>query len=288
MQQQPLRIVVLYSSCHLGSNIILNQVLKMSCFEVVGIVKANIVDFTPNGLSKVHKKYQRTGFRFAIMLFWQRIIQELTFGFSQLLLDNDKLLKTSTSISETTPTHHCKNVNDPECQQFLKDLKPDLFISAYFHQILKTDTLSIPEKGTLNVHPGYLPAFKGSMNYFHAMLHGKQQAGVSVHWMDEGIDTGEILARKSFKIRKDMTQESTMVKTAFIGASLLKRIGNCLVQKKAPESYTDKNDKPHYYKMPHKKHFLVYMNKYRFFRIRDILGLIIWRPLKAQWLSSWK
>ena len=289
MQHRPLRIVVLYSNGHLGSNIVLNQTLKMDCFEIVGIVKAKIVDCTPKGLEKAQKKFQKIGFRFSIMLCWQRIIQTTAFSLSKFLPVNDTLLKTSTSLTENIPTYECQSINDSNCQQFIKSVSPDLLVSAYFHQILKTETLAIPTKGTLNIHPGYLPSFKGSMNYFHAMLHKKQLAGASLHWMDEGIDTGEILARKSFKVKKGMTQESIMVKTAFIGSSLLKRIGNTLMNQKAPKALQiDQSEIHQYFKMPQRKHFLVYHRKFRFFRIRDIFGLIIWRPLRTHWKHSWK
>ena len=281
-EYQPLRIVVLYSSGHLGSNIVLNQVLKMKCFEVVGIVKANIVDFSPKVLKTFIKNIKE-------LAFWIQLNALL----ATIHSSNDlRLIKATFRQSQTTKNQFQpfrlytnlslqKNINDSSCRAFIKNSNPDLVVSAYFHQILKKDTLAIPSKGTLNIHPGYLPLFKGSMNF---SCNATQKAkGVSVHWMDEGIDTGEILARKSFKIKPCMTQESTMVKTAFIGASLLKRIGKTLVKQKTPKVIrVSKIDRKRYYKMPKRKHFLVYQSKYRFFRIRDIFGLLIWRPIKAQ------
>lgn len=96
------------------------------------------------------------------------------------------------------PVFHCVNINDPSTVKYISQLNPDLLISAYFSQILKTDIINITCLGVINVHPGSLPSYKGTMAYFWVLAKCFDRAGVSIHWIDEGIDTGELIAQKSF------------------------------------------------------------------------------------------
>lgn len=84
--------------------------------------------------------------------------------------------------------------------------------------------LQVARFGVLNIHPGWLPAYRGAMAYFWVLHNGGECGGVSVHWIDEGIDTGEILERRSFPIAEHATQETVLMLTAVIGARLLRRV----------------------------------------------------------------
>ena len=83
----------------------------------------------------------------------------------------------------------------------MRQCQPDVLVSAYFSQILKSEIIQLPRFGVLNIHPGWLPAYRGAMAYFWVLHNGSDPGGVSVHWIDEGIDTGEILERRFFRIR---------------------------------------------------------------------------------------
>ena len=272
------KIILLYSKGHLGSTILLNKVLKMKCYQVCGIIKAQAINYDSKGLQKAQKKFQKMGFRFSFMLFWQQVIQKLAFTTAKLLRLNKKSLL-SASHFENIPSISCKNINSNEAIRFIEEIKPDLLISAYFPQILKEEILELPKIGTLNIHPGILPDMKGAMSYFHVLNENKKEAGVSIHWMDTGIDTGKLISQKSFKISPRMTQENVLVKTAFIGASLLKTIGRKL-QNGEPLIEIERTNQGKYFAMPQRGDFLNYMKSHRFFRIRDIVGLILWRPLR--------
>ena len=124
----------------------------------------------------------------------------------------------------------------------------------------------------MNVHPGWLPAYKGAMTYLWVLRHGREKAGVTLHWIDEGIDTGEIIARRSFKLLPGMTQQNVLVETAVVGAGLLKDVGRKLALGDDPGSIVPEEDQ--YYPMPGEKEFHAYFSKRRFFRIRDLFASI--------------
>ena len=107
-----------------------------------------------------------------------------------------------------------------------------------------------------------------------------------MHWIDEGIDTGEILERRSFPIAQNATQETVLMLTAVIGARLLRRVicrlqsGRLQSGRAAHKAIAQAAGDEHYYPMPGDKEFASYFEQRRFFRIRDVLGLIAFRGLR--------
>ncbi|MCM8540277.1 MAG: hypothetical protein NE328_08380 [Lentisphaeraceae bacterium] len=260
MNNVPVKTVVLYSNSHIGSILVLNNILKMKCYEVTAIVRVNNVELSNKGLRKVKKHINKTGYTFAFMLFFQHIIQALAFGLSFMLPFLKKRTKTSSELAKKYgfEIHDATNINSPKTLAFLKSHSPEIIISAYFPQILKKKALSIPSKGILNLHPGYLPAYKGAMAYFWAAKNNAGQAGVSIHWMDEGIDTGPLLARKLFRINRKTSQDKVLIITALIGSSLLKRIGRKLMKGKEPKTIDTGDEVKKYYPLPGRKAFKEY------------------------------
>ena len=85
-----------------------------------------------------------------------------------------------------------------------KELFPDLVISIRYGVILKDAVIGIPKYGVLNLHSGLLPAYKGIMATFRAMLNGDTQIGSTLHYVnDHTIDTGPIVGSTSFPVQKD-------------------------------------------------------------------------------------
>ena len=281
--QSSMDVVVLYSSGHLGSAMIMNKLLNMPEINIVGVVKSQPLKLTFKGRTRIKQHLQKVGWRFAWLLLWQRCIQSLGFLFTLVFPFSQKRLKPAWKIAadHNIPVFQCGNINGENSERFIAQLKPDLLISAYFSQILKKNIISLPLKGVLNVHPGWLPAYKGAMAYFWVLKNGSDRGGVTVHWIDEGIDTGKILARRSFLLRPNSTQETVLMFTATIGARLIQRIVRRLIARKDPTFNIIHGDEENsYYTMPGEKDFEAYSQQRRFFRIRDVLGLLIMKKYK--------
>lgn len=88
-----------------------------------------------------------------------------------------------------------KDVNSELVKNKLYELNTDLLISAYFDQILHQEMFGIPEHGTINFHPGYLPSNPGPAPTFWAVAENRS-IGSTVHFIDSGIDTGNIILRE--------------------------------------------------------------------------------------------
>jgi methionyl-tRNA formyltransferase len=82
--------------------------------------------------------------------------------------------------------------------QVIKDADPDYVVSCGYKHIVPESILEIPNQGSLNLHPSYLPYNRGANPNVWSIVEGTP-SGVSLHYMDTGIDTGDIVARESVK-----------------------------------------------------------------------------------------
>jgi methionyl-tRNA formyltransferase len=103
----------------------------------------------------------------------------------------------------------------------LKGFEPDAIVVAAFGQILPEPVLALPRLGCLNIHPSLLPRFRGASPVASTILAGDDFSGVSIMVMDEGLDTGPVLARAQIPILDRDTTGSLTEKLSRLGAQLL-------------------------------------------------------------------
>lgn len=90
-------------------------------------------------------------------------------------------------------------INSPEFLEYLKSLAPDLIVAST-SRIFRAPILDLPAKGCINRHSALLPSYGGVLPVFQAVAHREAETGVSIHYMDETIDTGRIIAQKAFAL----------------------------------------------------------------------------------------
>jgi methionyl-tRNA formyltransferase len=103
----------------------------------------------------------------------------------------------------------------------LEQWTPDLIIVAAYGQILRKQVLDLPKFGCINVHASYLPRWRGAAPIQAAILSGDAYSGVSIMLMDEGIDTGPVLAQEKVLFDPDETSTSLSQKLSMRGGQLL-------------------------------------------------------------------
>ena len=116
----------------------------------------------------------------------------------------------------------------------LKYLKPDLIVVAAYGQILPKEVLTLPPKGCLNLHASLLPKYRGASPIHAAIAGGEKQSGMTIMWMDEGLDTGDILLQEAITLRRHETAETLHDKLAKIGATALLEALDLIEAGKAP------------------------------------------------------
>lgn len=98
-----------------------------------------------------------------------------------------------------------KDINSPEFVKMIRNLEPDYIISGYYARIFRDELLTIPKKGCINIHPTGLPRFRGLSPTFTHMLFNDEKSYITMHWLDPGIDTGDIIAQASVDIHPEDT-----------------------------------------------------------------------------------
>ncbi len=112
-------------------------------------------------------------------------------------------------------------LSHPDAFQQLHAWAPDVIVVAAYGQILKPEVLSLPPLGCLNVHASLLPRWRGASPVQAAILHGDRITGVTIMKMDEGLDTGPILAQQETPIAPNETGGQLSERLARMGAELL-------------------------------------------------------------------
>lgn len=103
----------------------------------------------------------------------------------------------------------------------LIQLNPDIIITIAYGKILPKDLLEIPRFGCINVHGSLLPKYRGAAPIQWAIINGDNISGVTTMYMDEGMDTGDILLKKETAITENMTYGELYKKLEFLSAELL-------------------------------------------------------------------
>lgn len=115
-------------------------------------------------------------------------------------------------------------LRDPEAIAAIAALRADLGVLADYGRIVPPEILRLPPLGILNAHPSLLPRHRGATPVAATILEGDPQAGVSLMVMDEGLDTGPVLASRSWPLASDATAPALEAEAARVGADLLTEV----------------------------------------------------------------
>lgn len=96
---------------------------------------------------------------------------------------------------------------DINLEKWVKTINPDLIIVNGMSELLKKNILDIPKKGCINLHPTLLPNYRGGYPIFWTFYDQTVQPGVTIHYLDEGEDTGDIIYQESFELPLGSTEE---------------------------------------------------------------------------------
>lgn len=152
-----------------------------------------------------------------------------------------------------------KSINHKQSVKLLKDYKPDLLISILGNQIFKHEIINLAPKGCINLHTALLPKYRGLMPTFWVMKNDEKYTGVSVFYVNEGIDTGPIIVQKRVEIG-GRTQEELIKHTKMLGMEAIieaiKKIslGNV-------KTLNNNDSEMTYYSFPKREDVAIFKNK---------------------------
>jgi methionyl-tRNA formyltransferase len=119
------------------------------------------------------------------------------------------------------PVWEVGNLRDRRTLALLAGFRADLICVVCFPYIFPKALLDLPQHGCVNLHPSLLPAYRGPTPLFWICRQGERHSGVTLHFLDEGVDSGDIIAQAGFDLPEGMTEMELTTLCAEQGAKLL-------------------------------------------------------------------
>ena len=119
------------------------------------------------------------------------------------------------------PVYQPEKIKDPDFIEILKKTKADVFVVVAYGQILPQAVLDIPKYGCINVHGSLLPKYRGAAPIQWSIINGESVTGVTIMYMEKGLDTGDMLLKREIPIDPEDTYGSLHDKMAPVGAEAL-------------------------------------------------------------------
>lgn len=136
-----------------------------------------------------------------------------------------KKVLTETPLARAAAAHglHCVTPQDAsELESALRLFDADVAVAVAYGRLIGEQARSIPRLGWWNVHYSLLPKYRGATPVQHALLHGDRRTGVTIFQIDEGLDTGPILATAEYAIEPFVHAGELLAQLARVGAELLR------------------------------------------------------------------
>jgi methionyl-tRNA formyltransferase len=113
------------------------------------------------------------------------------------------------------------SLKEQEVVDLVKSFNPELIVVVAFGKILPLSILEIPQKGCINVHASLLPKYRGAGPIQWSVLNGEKVTGVTTMYMEEGLDTGDIILKKEIEILENETASELHDRLSVLGAEAL-------------------------------------------------------------------
>ena len=121
-----------------------------------------------------------------------------------------------------------RKMKDEEVINKIKEINPDLIVVVAYGKILPKEIIDIPKYGIINVHSSLLPKYRGASPIHSAILNGDSETGVSIMYIEEGLDSGDVILREYCEISEDDTLGTLHDKLKNLGAAGLAKALNLI------------------------------------------------------------
>ena len=125
------------------------------------------------------------------------------------------------AISKNIPVYQPETLRDGEAYRILKGINPEIIVVVAYGKLLPKDILDLPKHGCINAHASLLPKFRGSSPIQWSIVCGETKTGITTMYMDEGMDTGDIIETDELTIGADETAEELFERLSVMAGDLL-------------------------------------------------------------------
>jgi peptidoglycan/xylan/chitin deacetylase (PgdA/CDA1 family) len=232
MSTAKLRLAILTGSDSEVTCLTIERLTQLSGVEVCGILLDTERSSLKRRWRNLWRNIRREGISYLWFRFWEGICDTVEAWASRVVPEQEvkKLLRESFpgrpfSLEDFTrlygiPLIDVGNLNNQPSRESLQQLQPDLGI-VVGTRVLKPATFSLPRLGCINLHKGRVPEYRGQPAGFWEIYDHQRDAGVTVHFVDDGLDTGDVVGEAVVPIHRKDSPDTLRQKLDLCGADLL-------------------------------------------------------------------
>ncbi len=230
-----MNIVILTSVDHCYANALLNVLIRKNSFRNHHVLVLEQHGIIP-GKSKFFGLIRYLNIAGMRYVFWQ-VLKQYTFYFLRNLRGKTGAVQSLyfpywKQKGSDLVRADCPRLRTDGAYDVIRKCKPDLILSLLSKEIIPERIFTLAGRGCVNLHPAPLPFYRGVSPAFWVLANGGKTGGVTLHAIDKGIDTGNIISQELFPTRGLMTEHALYMKATKLGAGL---VADFLIQvKKIP------------------------------------------------------
>ncbi len=267
-----MRVLILTSKNHPYANLLLGKLLRSDILKEATIIVGEQSAIVPKKSIAVGlMQYLRTaGFTYVLV----HMCKTYIFVLSRFLLRfSNKTCAPFYPYWKQAPVRRISlnNSSSAPTIQRIRSLKPDLILSLLSKEILPQSIIELPSAGCWNIHPSLLPQYKGVSPTFWVLADKARYTGVTLHAMDTGIDTGDIISQASIPLNAIDSEHKLYMHCMIQGFSLLQDALTKVLH--GEPIHTHKQTQGgNYYSLPNKQAIRAFKkNGYCFFNLKQFL-----------------
>ena len=127
----------------------------------------------------------------------------------------------SVALEMGIPVYQPESIKNGELSELLFETQPDMIVVVAYGKILPKEILDYPKYGCVNIHASLLPKLRGAAPINRAVMEGHTEGGITIMYMDAGIDTGDIILQRSIPITENMTAGEYHDAMAALGGQMI-------------------------------------------------------------------
>lgn len=152
------------------------------------------------------------------------------------------------AVSHKIPYLSTDLPNSDEVISIIKGIEPDLMFVVYYDNILKPKLFKLAKEGVINLHLANAEKYRGCYSTTFAIINGEKEYGVTLHYIDEGIDTGPVIDKKVFELKREWTGKDLYDMATGEGFKLFQENLNSIIEENAVSQKQKTSEELKFYK----------------------------------------
>jgi len=144
------------------------------------------------------------------------------------------------AVQTALPVYQPEKARNSEFIEIIRSIAPDLIVTAAYGQIISQSLLGIPPLGCINVHASLLPKYRGASPIQQALMDGQTVTGITIFYMEAGVDTGDMILQTSTHILPEENAAELALRLSFLGAQDIVKVLK-LFENGKPRAYPQDN-----------------------------------------------